>query len=436
MDTKDETHHAWARPGVGLRPLLLDAAEAHRSGAVRYEEDGTAILRHESIGELALDLRHQVPCIRVTFDDLNKALSRMANSPRLPGGKSLREAYEDACAEYESLCAEASAQGQLEPDYGTYVFDPRERVLYLVAPVEWHRLALVTSNSKLLHDPAGELSWAEIRRRLEGAVVGFAGVSVGGNVLEGWLREARPNHAKVADPDWVELTNLNRGERMSLRHVAQSRAARFDPRNPYECPRVAKAAYIAHESSLVDPYTTFFVYEEGLTSENIERFLVGDGGSEPKLDVLVEEMDDLELKIAVREAARRHGIDVLMLSDFGHRAHALWNPFRADPQAPLGHGASDEDLRALLAAVKAGDRSKLSAFITALCGEESTGDQFEAWLAGVGEQPTGSLPQSGATAMASGAIGGKEIALHALGHPPPPGNRVIYDMLRRAARVG
>lgn len=436
MDSKDETPRAWAMPGVGLRPLVLDAAYAHRESIVRYAEDGTATLRHESVGELVLDLYHQVPCIRATFDDLNKSLSRMANSPLLPGGRTLRDAYDQAYAEYEALCAEAQAHGRVEPDYGSYVFDPRERVLYLVAPVEWHRLALVTSNSKLVHDPAGVLSWAEIRRRLEGVVVGFAGVSVGGNVLEGWLREARPNQVKVADPDWVELTNLNRGERMSLRHVACSRAARFDPLNPYECPRVSKAAYIAHESSLVDPYASFFVYDEGLTSGNIERFLCGDGGSEPKLDVLVEEMDDLELKIAVREVARRHGIDVLMLSDFGHRAHALWNPFRSEPRAPLGHAASDEELHALLAAVKAGDRSKLSPFITALCGEDSTGDEFSAWLRGEGEQPTGSLPQSGATAMASGAIGGKEIALHALGYPLPPGNRVIYDLLRRAALVG
>jgi hypothetical protein len=436
MDSEDQTPHVWALPGVGLRLLLLDAAQAHRSGAVRYMPDGTAVLRHPSTGELELDLHHQIPCIRATFDDLNKALSRMANSPLLAGGRTLRDAYDEASAEYDALCSEAMAEGRPEPDYGTYVFDPRERALYLVAPVAWHRLALVTSNSKLLHDPEGALSWAEIRRRLEGVVVGFAGVSVGGNVLEGWLREARPNRVKVADPDWVELTNLNRGERMTLRHVARSRAARFDPSNPYETPRVSKAAYIAHESSLVDPYVEFFVYEDGLTRENIERFLCGDGGSEPKLDVLVEEMDDLDLKISVRQVARRHGIDVLMLSDFGHRVHALWNPFRTDPQAPLGHGASDDELQALLAAVKAGDRGKLSAFITALCGESSTGDEFTAWLDGVGEQPTGSLPQSGATAMASGAIGGKEIALHVLGYPPARGNRVIYDLLHRVASVG
>jgi hypothetical protein len=425
---------SWGTPGVGLRPLLLDACEAHQSGAVRYADDGTAWLRHEAVGELAIPPRRQVPCVRATFDDLNKALSRLANSPRLADGRTLRERYEEEAAHYETLCSEAAEADRFECDYGTYVLDPREQVLYLVAPEPWHRLALVTSNSKLLVDPAGELSWAQIRERLEGAVIGFAGVSVGGNVLEGWLREARPKRVKVADPDWVELTNFNRGERMTLRHAARSRADRFDPRNPYDVPRTSKAAYIAHESSLVDPYTEFFVYDEGISRDNIERFLLGDGATEPRLDVLVEEMDDLELKVSVRQAARRHGVDVLMMSDFGHRVHLMWNPFHREPTAPLGLGAPDEELLALLAATKAGDRSKLPVFIEALCGEDYAGDQFKAWLDGVGEQPTGSLPQSGATAMASGAIGGKELALHVLGHPLPPGNRVIYNLLERTAK--
>lgn len=417
-----------------MRPLLLDAADAHRSGAIRYEDDGTAILQHDSTGAVRIAPYAQIPCIRPTFDDLNKSLSRLANSPLLPGGKTLRDVYDEAYAEYEALCADTMSSGGVEPDYGTYVYDPLARFLYLVAPVQWHRLALITSNSKLVQDPAGELSWAEVRDRLENAVVGFAGASVGGNILEGWLREARPKKVKIADPDWVEVTNLNRGERMSIRHIARSRAARFDPRNPYDVPRMSKAAYIAHESSLVDPYTEFFVYEEGITDANIDRFLGGDGGAEPAIDILVEEVDDFELKVSVREAARRHGIDVLMLSDFGHRAHVLWNSFRSDPGARLGHGASDEELHQVIAAVKANGRSEFPNFVTALCGEDSIDDDLQAWLDGVTEQPTGSLPQSGATAMASGAIGGKEIALHVLGHPLPHGNRIIYDLRRRVAK--
>ncbi|MFI5233202.1 MAG: hypothetical protein ACHQSE_11905 [Gemmatimonadales bacterium] len=432
--------HARDRRAHALRPLRLDAAIAHARGWVRYEADTTATVE---CAELALATgspsmrfspNRQYPAVRATFDDLNKSLSSLANSPRAEGGRTLRQLYDEELERYEALVTQAQADGRLEPDYGTYVVDTARGDLYLVAPERWHRLALVTSNSKLLTDPAGRLSWAEIRARLESAVVGFLGVSVGGNLLEGWLREARPRRVKIADPDWVELTNFNRGERMSLRHAVAPRSARFDRSNPYDVPRIAKAEYIAYEQQLVDPYLDIDVYNEGVNRENLGRFFAG-GDGEPSLDILVEEMDNLDLKVLVRQVAREHGVDVVMLSDFGHQAHVWWNPFSERADAPLGFGADDATLLAALEQAKTGDRAKVFEFVGALCGKDFAGDQFAEWIAGNGEQPTGSLPQSGATAMASGAIGGKEIALRVLGHPVPPTGRIVYDFLNRTARA-
>ncbi|HEX4682082.1 MAG TPA: ThiF family adenylyltransferase [Gemmatimonadaceae bacterium] len=427
------------RRGHALRPLLLDAAAAHANGWVTYEHDATAVLECDALERAAgkRSMRfgpdRQYPAARATLDDLNKSLSSLANSPRAADGKTLRELYDEEVQRYDALVAEAMANGRLEPDYGTYVVDHARGDLYLVAPERWHRLALVTSNSKLLTDPAGELSWAQIRDRLENAVIGFLGLSVGGNLLEGWLREARPRQVKVADPDWVELTNLNRGERMSLRHVVAPRSARFDPANPYDVVRIPKAEYIAYEQQLVDPYLEVFVYKEGINRDNLERFLKG-GDGEPAVDILVEEMDNLDLKILARQTARAHGIDVVMLSDFGHQAHLMWNAFSEDRNAPMGYQTDDAALLAALDDARSGDRSKVFAFVGALCGADFADDQFGLWIRGEGEQPTGSLPQSGATAMASGAIGGKEIALRVLGQPVPRSGRVVYDLLHRTAR--
>ena len=427
------------RRAHSLRPLRLDATEAHARGWVRYESDATVVVEWDGLTfatgkpSMRFSPERQYPAIRATLDDLNKSLSSLANSPRADGGKTLRELYDEEVERYEALVAEAQANGRIEPDYGTYVIDHARGDLYLVAPERWHKLALVTSNSKLLTDPEGNLSWAEIRQRLEGAVVGFVGVSVGGNLLEGWLREARPRRVKVADPDWVELTNFNRGERMSLRHAVAPRSARFDPANPYDVPRVSKAEYIAYEQQLVDPYLDVDVYKEGVNRENLERFFEG-GDGEPPIDLLVEEMDHLDLKILVRQMARERRVDVVMLSDFGHQAHLWWNPFSERADAPIGYGADDVSLLAALAGAKTGDRAKVFAFVAALCGDDFAGDQFGAWIRGEGEQPTGSLPQSGATAMASGAIGGKEIALRVLGHAVPDTGRVVYDLLNRTAR--
>jgi hypothetical protein len=418
-----------------LRPIVIAAEEAHRNAWVSYDEDGTVILRHpdlasltvSGVSEVRLEPHRQFPMVRATFDDLNKALSRLANSPVLGSEGTLRQRYEAELERYEDAVGTCFAAGKWEPDYGSYVYDHHAGHLYLVAPEFWHRLALVTSNSTLCRDPEARLSWTDIRARFEGTVVGFAGLSVGGNLLEGWLREARPKRVKLADPDWLELTNFNRCERASLRHAVASRGVRFDARNPYDCPRVSKAVYQAYEQNLVDPYIHFDVYAEALSVKNAERFLLGDGEGEPRIDVLVDEIDDLGMKLELRRLARRHRIDVLMLSDFGHRTQVLWQPFGSNPDLTLGL-AEDERLLASFEASRQGDRTQLFACIEAFCGCNFRGDPFEDFVEGRGEQPTGSLPQSGATAQIAGGLGGKELALFVLGHRKYENTRqIVYD---------
>jgi hypothetical protein len=77
-------------------PIIIDVAAAHRTGAVRYQADGVVLFRHSRLGELglpeilSLPPRRQYPAVRATFDDLNKALSRLANSPTIDA-RTLRE---------------------------------------------------------------------------------------------------------------------------------------------------------------------------------------------------------------------------------------------------------------------------------------------------------------------------------------------------------
>ena len=91
---------------------------------------------------------------------------------------------------------------------------------------------------------------------------------------------------------------------------------------------------------------------------------------------------------------------------------------------------------ATLAAIQAGDRSRVFEFVSYLCGDDFRTGTFGAFVRGEAEQTIQGLPQSGATAMASGAIGGKELALRVLGHDYPLGNRVVYDFAARYGRQG
>ncbi|MBP9819297.1 hypothetical protein KBC79_01015 [Candidatus Woesebacteria bacterium] len=408
-----------------LQPLVFAAKEAHKNGWVQYQQDGNVRVTHPEIDqivgkkEVVIEPDHQFPLVFSTLADLAKALSSSANSPMIDG-LSLREHFDREFDEYRQLTEVAQAEGVWEPDYGSYVFDSVTGNLFLVAPERWHRTALVTSTGMLLTDKEQKMSWYEVRQLLESKVIGFVGASVGGNLIEGVARELRPKCAKVADPDWIETNNLNRLERGTLTFLSQSRSARSDLMNSYELGRWSKAEVAAYCQQLVDPYSQWYVYQEGITEENIDRFLLGDKKGEPGLDMVIEEADDLPLKVLIRKRCRELGIPVLMLSDFGHCAYAQFWDFAHNPQRSLGYQCSDLEIdTAVDKAMTSGNREDVFALFELMCGTEFARDEFKAWVKGTGEQPTSSLPQSGATAMISGGIGGKWAARYFLGHQIP-----------------
>ena len=224
MNAAPKTLHA-------LQPLVFSATEAHQTSVIQYDETGAVTLTHPalqaSVGadSVQIPLEKQFPLAFATLADLGKALSSSANSPMLEG-KSLRDEYDAEFQSYLTALQSAQDAGEVEPDYGSYVYDVVTGNLFLVAPERWHRTALVTSTGMLLTDKKKELNWHQVRTLLERKVVGFIGASVGGNLIEGVMRELRPKCAKVADPDWIETNNLNRLERGSIEYLAKSRAGR------------------------------------------------------------------------------------------------------------------------------------------------------------------------------------------------------------------
>jgi hypothetical protein len=409
---------------------LLDATQAHHERQISYDSAGNVRLCHPELGAATLiSPAQQYPCAFPTLLSLDKALSSSSNSPRLHSGKTLREAFDAEHQRYLELLSQAQASADVwEPDYGTYVYDRRTGDLYLIAPEYWHRLALLTSNAKLLTDPWGSMTAEQIRDRLADTVVGFIGASLGSNVVEGVVREMRPRVAKLADPDYLEATNLNRLQHGSLRYLSQPRARRTDLKNGFETRFVSKVDLVAYENQLLDPYMQWYLYPEGVSEDNLDQFLLGAAG-EPRLDYVVEEADDVRIKIEVRKRAREHGIPVFMASDLGNRAQVQLQDFAAHRHASLGFRITDAELLGRLErCLTSGDRADFFALASGLLGTDFAVDEYKHWIDQVGEQPTSSIPQSGAVAQLSGALGGKLLALHRLGHPAC--ERLIVDTRR------
>jgi molybdopterin/thiamine biosynthesis adenylyltransferase len=119
---------------------------------------------------------------------------------------------------------------------------------------------------------------------------------------------------RVADYDHLSLSNLNR-----LRCGI-----------PDLC--INKTVLTIREMYEIDPYLKIQGFSQGITQENLDDFLLGGG----KLDLLVEECDDLYLKIAIRERCRVLGIPVVM--ETSDRGLLDIERFDLEPNRPVLHG--------------------------------------------------------------------------------------------------
>ncbi len=122
--------------------------------------------------------------------------------------------------------------------------------------------------------------------------VAIAGLSVGSHPALTIAMMGGARTLKIADFDEISVSNMNR-----LR---------------YDCSALGKkkAHLVASHILQLNPYADVHVYSEGITQENLDEFLDG-------VDVLIEEVDQLEMKIRLRVEAKKRKLPVLMATDNG-----------------------------------------------------------------------------------------------------------------------
>jgi molybdopterin/thiamine biosynthesis adenylyltransferase len=145
--------------------------------------------------------------------------------------------------------------------------------------------------------------------------IGIAGLSVGSHIALTISMIGGAKYMKLADNDVISLSNLNR------------------IRYPLESIGENKAVYCAKQIYGINPYADLKIYREGITEKNIDEFLI-----KPKIDILIEEMDDLYLKIKIRELAKKYKIPVIMATDHDNNILIDVERFDLDPNYPILHG--------------------------------------------------------------------------------------------------
>lgn len=198
------------------------------------------------------------------------------------------------------------ADGKNTDTEGVWVYYPwSERLLHLVNEAEF--VELRTSRNQYKITP-------EEQQHLSERTIGIIGLSVGHSVALSIATERACGKLKLADFDTIELSNLNR-IRTGLHNIG-----------------VNKSIVTAREIAEIDPFLEIECFPEGITKENLDGFLL-DGG---KLDILVDECDDIALKISSRVRAAQLGIPVVM--ETSDRGMLDVERFDNEPERPIFHG--------------------------------------------------------------------------------------------------
>jgi molybdopterin/thiamine biosynthesis adenylyltransferase len=274
VDLPAEIAAATARRNVTTyRPLLLDAEAPDAP---------------ERLLALASD-----PSVEVV-DEVVAQLEQLVRG-RTPG-------EELSCARVREG-VESVLEGREPARYGTWAFYPwSRRLVHLLPPPLHHELRLDRNRY--------EITMAE-QERLGGLVVAVAGLSVGRAVVSTMVHEGISGELRLADFDVLELSNLNR--------VAGGVAD----------VGVSKVVLAAREVAELDPYVRVVAFERGVQDETIAEFVAG-------ADVIVDECDGLEMKVALREQARAAGRPVVMATS--HRGMLDVERFDLEPGRAPFHG--------------------------------------------------------------------------------------------------
>ncbi|MGW5109154.1 Rv1355c family protein [Nocardia sp. NPDC004123] len=157
----------------------------------------------------------------------------------------------------------------------------------------WRRAVIALPGPQLLRAVRldrnrNNLTRAE-QQTLGAQAIGVVGQSVGHAVAHVLAMEGTCGLLRLADFDAVELSNLNRLP-----------GTLFDI-------GANKAVVAARRIAELDPYLPVEILPAGLDDENMDAFLTG-------LDIVVEECDSFDIKLAVREGARRLRLPLVMHS--------------------------------------------------------------------------------------------------------------------------
>lgn len=150
--------------------------------------------------------------------------------------------------------------------------------------------------------------------------VGIAGLSVGNSVANALIVHGGGKNVKIIDSDIIAVSNLNR-IRTSIFSVGKK-----------------KVDITAQEMYEANPYIHIDAIDDVLTEKNVFDFF----HYPKKLDIMVDEMDNIKMKILIRLEAKKYGIPVIMITDAEDAIIIDVERYDISKEYPLFHGLLDD----------------------------------------------------------------------------------------------
>lgn len=215
--------------------------------------------------------------------------------------------------------------------------------------------------------------------------IGIAGLSIGSNVILMLVFTGGPKFMKIADFDDIEISNLNR-LRAGLPEIGSN-----------------KTFSAAKQVWEVDPFAELELWDKGVSAESLREFILGNGSDKPCLDVFIDEMDSLELKILSRFICRENKIPALMATDNGDNVILDVERYDTDSDLPILHGLIGDIKPEDFKIMNYEDWLRLA---TKIVGFDNLTERMKQSLSEIGKTIAG-VPQLGSTA----SIGAAAVAL-------------------------
>lgn len=289
-------------------------------------------------------------------------------------GNAIKELFAIQYPRYQS-----QQKGDLSQEFKKFIAKNQKNDLWIYYP--WAKRAIHAPNEKLyfILRTARNRNIITSKEQIHyrNINVGIVGLSVGSTILHALTVSGGPKNLKIADFDTIEISNLNRIH-ATLLDVNEN-----------------KATVAAKNIWAIDPFAKIEIWEEGIQKDTLKNFVLG----KPKLNLFIDELDNLSLKIESRFICRKEGIPVIMATDNGDSVSLDIERFDLEPKRQFFHGIIPNIEKLPLDKLS---KKEWISLATKIVNPTSVPERMKSSIEEIGKTIS-AIPQLGTTASAAGS---------------------------------